>query len=117
MLLVVSLAACGDDVSERTRTTETTLAAVCALDASTGVDGVAAVFHDRAHQGLHDIAGWLVDTDPAAAQTLLIAKQAIEEDLLDDPSPDALAAHIAALQQATIAAIAALGEPSGPCPA
>lgn len=108
-------AACGGSDDPLRDTAERTLAAVCALDGSQTIDVVRRDFADSAHQGLHDLAGALVETDPAIAGDLLEAKQVIEEDLLGEPSAKLLALHLVALQEATVAAVRALGYPAEDC--
>lgn len=113
---VVVATACGGGPEDPLRTTAgSTLAAVCALDASQGIDVIRRDFQDRAHRGLHDLAGALVDIDAAAAGDLLVAKQVVEQDLLGEPSAKLLALHVVSLQAATVTAVRALGYPAEDC--
>ncbi len=87
------------------------MAALCdiARGRVTSFDEVRAAFQNRAHEMLHHIAAVAQEEDPASAGALLEAKSVVEADLGQDEPPADLAAHAAALAEATAAAIRAIG--------
>ena len=78
------------------------------------VPGAMRIFDDTVHGRLHDLAQETAASDRAGAARLLQAKQAVEEDFRRSPSdPATLGSDLARLTEATRAALAAAGHPSG----
>jgi len=127
VVLALLLAACGGDADEPAPSPtaaavdrEATDGAVLALCELAGVDGVEeadAIFHDRAHETLHEIADAAEDVDRPAAGDLLAAKQVVEADLLESELPATFSADVVALIDATGVALGALGLEPAACPA
>ena len=89
----------------------TTAAGVC--DAAGAADAVEsrAVFFDRAHDGLHDLADRAADVDRTIAGELLRDKEQVER-LLDGSTPhDQLQLALHHLHESTIAAAVAVESP------
>ena len=78
-------------------------------------DEVRAAFNNRAHEMLHHVAAAAQEEDPASAGVLLEAKSVVEADLEQDEAPAELAAHAAALAEATAAALRAIGLTAEAC--
>lgn len=77
-----------------------------------------AAFNNRAHETLHHIAAAAQEEgDAAAAGALLEAKSVVETDLEQEEPPADLEDHVAALAEATVAAIRVIGLDAGPCSA
>ncbi len=74
-----------------------------------------AIFYDKVHEELHVIAAATQVRDRAAAGNLLLAKEKIEAELLEHPLPDAYPADVKTLEEATRAALGAIGLSAPPC--
>lgn len=94
-----------------------TAAGVCDAVATARRGGDArAVFLERAHDGLHDLAARTAEADRATAATLLRAKNLVEDQLDEDPSATDLTTALLRLHESTLAAAVVLGSPEGrPC--
>jgi hypothetical protein len=88
---------------------------LCDLTAVTDRDAAATVFFDRSHQTLHVVAAATEVVDRTAAANLLIAKQAVEEDLRRPILPGGFSADVEALLSATREALAAIGLDAPAC--
>lgn len=90
-----------------------TLAALCELRGSTGPSAAEALFFDRAHERLHEIAAAVEQVDRAAAGRLLEAKERVEAGI--GTLPHSFASNMEGLLEATRAGLAELGLPSPGC--
>lgn len=77
------------------------------------VDRAGAVFNDRSHQFLHDLAPQVQQEDPAAAAGLLEAKNRVETALRDAGRGDATPEQVADLLSALAAALGRAAEVLG----
>ena len=127
VVLALLLAACGGD-GDGSATSPTdpavdraaadgTVLALCELAGVSELEEADEIFHDRAHEPLHEIADAAGDVDRPAAGDLLAAKQVVEADLLEPGLPATFPADVVALVAATGAALVALGIESAACPA
>lgn len=88
-----------------------TAAGVCDAARAADVVDARAVFFDRAHDGLHDLAGRAADVDRTIAGELLRDKEQVER-LLDGSTPhEQLRLALHHLHESTIAAAVAVGSP------
>jgi hypothetical protein len=81
----------------------------------TAFEDVRAAFETRAHETLHHIAEVAQEEDTGSAAALLEAKSVVETDLEQDAPAAQIAAHAAALAEATATAIRAIGLNAGAC--
>lgn len=107
----VALAALGDGGPDEVGATpERELqAGVCAtIRASTGEDRVdpRVVFYDRAHDGLHELAARVSESDRAVAADLLRSKEQVESLLDERTSRESLTAALRQLGKSTTDAVA-----------
>jgi hypothetical protein len=127
MLFALATVACGDDAGGTTDLhggltqdqADEAVTALCDIAEGrvTAFDEVRAAFQNRAHETLHHIAAVVEEEDTASAAALLEAKFAVEADLEQDEAPPELAAHAAALAEATSAAIRVIGLTAEACSA
>lgn len=118
-LLALATVACGENAGGATDLhggltqdqVDEAMTALCdiAQGRVTAFEDVRAAFQNRAHEMLHHIAAVAQEEDPASAGALLEAKSVVEADIGQDEPPADLAAHAAALAEATAAAIRAIG--------
>ncbi len=78
-------------------------------------DTANAIFYDEVHEELHVIAAATQVKDRVAAGNLLQAKEKVEADLLGHPLPDTFPADAKTLEEATRAALDAIGVTVPPC--
>ncbi len=90
---------------------------LCAVAGATERDAAAATFFDRSHQTLHVVAAATEVVDRTAAADLLIAKQAVEADLVEPVLPRGFERDVEALLAATREALASIGLDGPPCEA
>jgi hypothetical protein len=88
---------------------------LCEVAVATDRDVAATVFFDRSHQTLHVVAAATEVVDRTAAANLLIAKQAVEEDLVRPVLPPSFARDAEALLSATRKALTAIGLDAPAC--
>ena len=81
----VAVVAMGGGDDGRTAEDEVVAGVCAALDASEGGGDARAVFYDRAHEGLHELAADTSSEDRRVAATLLRSKERVEA-LLDGAS-------------------------------
>jgi hypothetical protein len=83
---------------------------LCRIKTDEGLDRETAngAFYDQAHQTLHVIAAAVEVRDRTAAAELQVAKQRVEQDLLDDPLPASFTADVEALVRTTRRALSAV---------
>ena len=107
-----SLVLAGGDDSQADPSPEAeVVAGVCAaLDASADGGDARAVFYDRAHDGLHELASATTSQDRAVAGRLLRSKERVET-LLDGASPAQTTTALEELSEATVDA-ASVADPS-----
>jgi hypothetical protein len=74
-----------------------------------------AIFVDRAHDGLHELARDVAELDRSAAARLLEAKQAVEAEIERPSGGTALAEHLEALIASTRRALEATNQPVSGC--
>jgi hypothetical protein len=74
-----------------------------------------AIFVDRAHDGLHELARDVAEVDRSAAARLLEAKQAVEAEIERPSGGTALAEHLEALIASTRRALEATNQPVSGC--
>jgi hypothetical protein len=127
VLLALATLACGENAGGTTDLSggltqdqvDGAMAALCDIAEGrvTAFDEVRAAFDNRAHEMLHHIAAVAQEEDPASAGALLEAKSVVETDLGLDQAPAELAAHAAALADATAAAIRTIGLTAEACSA
>jgi hypothetical protein len=79
-------------------------------------DRASAIFYDRAHDALHELAAEVEDVDRAAAARLLVAKERVEQALGGDPLPETFLDELRALRRAVAETLDALGEEAPGCP-
>lgn len=97
---------------------ETVLGLCDALGAASGgsVGDADAVFYDRSHEGLHDLARRASGEDRAAVTRLLETKQRVEALLREDARGGELAEELDRLLEAAREAARAVDVPPPPCP-
>jgi hypothetical protein len=78
-------------------------------DADRGVPLARAVFYDRSHDGLHDLAATVATKDRVAAARLLEAKSAVERDYDNRKRWPRLEADLTRLRASAVAALIAIG--------
>jgi hypothetical protein len=132
-LVLLALSACGSKGGARDTPTPSgpsgSLGVVTAAEASAAVRGICtmettttsdpdtanAIFYDEVHEELHVIAAATQVKDRVAAGNLLQAKEKVEAELLGHPLPDAFPADVKTLEEATRAALDAIGVTAPPC--
>lgn len=127
---LVVLTGCGGDRSQSTTTEARSSqradaasrfseahAGVCdAVDAAAGdAQEAEAIFFDRAHDALHQLARTLEETDRPLAARLLAAKQDVEADLARAPRPETLRADLAELAAVAGEAVDRVGVEPAEC--
>ena len=125
MLIALATAACGANAGGTTDLSggvsqdqaDEAMTALCdiAEERVASFEEARAAFQNRAHETLHHVAAAAQEEDTASAAALLEAKSVVETDLEQDEAPAELAAHTAALAEATAGAIRAIGLRAQPC--
>jgi hypothetical protein len=88
---------------------------LCDIAGETDRDAAATIFFDRSHQTLHVVAAATEVVDRTAAANLLIAKQAVEEDLRQPILPNGFAGDVEVLLGALREALATIGLDAPAC--
>ena len=96
---VAVVAMSGGDDDGRTAEDKVVAGVCAALDASEGGGDARAVFYDRAHEGLHELAADTSSEDRRVAATLLRSKERVEA-LLDGASRTETTGALRALGEA-----------------
>ena len=101
----VAVFAMSDGADDGRTAEDEVVAGVCAaLEASEGGGDVRAVFYDRAHDGLHELAADTSDQDRRVAAALLRSKERVEALLDGPPGPETTGALRTLSEAATEAA-------------